>query len=335
MEQQTKPAFLEFMPVSIFGSVMGLTALSFAWALADHTWHLGMSLSKGIGWTALIVFLVLTGAYGVKWARYPATVTAEFKNPVSVAFFSTVIISLLLIPGILLPYTPTLAKAVWLLGVALIFLFALFVLRKWTGSQQAPESAMPVWVLPVTGTLNVPIVGNSFRFAGAHELCLAFFGVGIVFIMMLMTIIIARLFFRGQLAPTAQASLLILAAPFALAFSGYEGLNGTPDIAASAFFYFTLFLLLLFGSKIALLPKSCPFHVSWWSVSFPLASVTIAALRYSDSRPDPVHRLLAGGLLLLTTGVILYLLVQTLFQAGTGRFGTANAQPRQPAPLAT
>ncbi len=230
------------------------------------------------------------------------------------------IISILLIPGILLPYAPVIADVLWLLGMILIFLFAWFVLRKWMGSQQLPESAMPVWVLPVTGTLNVPIVGNSLKFAGAHEFCLMFFGFGIIFIIILMTIIISRLFFQAPVAASAQPSLLILVAPFALAFNGYEGLSGVQDIPASAFFYFCLFLLLIFGSKVVLLPKCCPFQVSWWSVSFPLSAVSVACLQYAQKQPDSIHWVLAAVLLSVTTLVILYLLIQTIYQIWSGRF---------------
>jgi tellurite resistance protein len=314
MEKEDQRAFLEFMPVSLFGAVMGLTALCFAWRLAAQAWHFSTLAAEIIGLIALLVFIILVAAYIVKWRRYPASVKKEFDHPVSVAFFSTFIISLLLIPGILLPYAPVLAAPIWLLGVLLIFLFAWFVLRKWMDSRQAPENAMPAWVLPVTGTLNVPIVGVFLPFKQAHELCLMFFGVGIVFIIMLMTIIFSRLFFQAPLAADAAPSLMILAAPLALAFSGYEGLSGVQDIVASAFFYFCLFLLLLFGSKLLLLPKTCPFHVGWWSVSFPLASVTVASLRYAERASDAAHRTLAAGLLIITTLVIIYLLKQTLVQ---------------------
>ena len=197
--------------------------------------------------------------------------------------------------------------------------------------QQLPESAMPVWVLPVTGTLNVPIVGNSLKFSGAHEFCLMFFGFGIIFIIILMTIIISRLFFQAPMAPGAQPSLLILVAPFALAFNGYEGLSGVQDIPASAFFYFSLFLLVIFGSKILLLPKCCPFQVSWWSVSFPLSAVSVACLHYAQRQPDIVHRILAAFLLSVTTLIILYLLVQTVYQIRSGRYaqsvGFKNVHP--------
>ena len=312
--RQKESSFLEFMPVSLFGAVMGLTALCFAWRLASQLWHLGSAVAEGIGIVAIVAFIIVTLAYLVKWHRYPESVTTEFDHPVSVAFFSTFIISLLLIPGILLPYAPVLADTIWLLGVLLIFLFAWFVLRKWMGKQQMPENAMPAWVLPVTGTLNVPIVGSFLRFNGAHELSVMFFGIGIIFIIMLMTMIFSRLFFQAQLTAISEPSLMILAAPLALAFSAYEGLQGVQDLTASAFFYFCLFLLILFGSKIFFVPRTCPFHVGWWSVSFPLASVTVASLRYSQRAPDVLHRTLGGVLLAVTTLVILYLLAQTFSQ---------------------
>lgn len=198
---------------------MGLSALCFAWRLAAKAWHINTLIGEIIGCTAILAFVLLTVAYTVKWILYPASVEGEFKNSVSVGFFSTVIISILLIPGILLPYAPVIAYVIWLLGVLLIFLFAWFVLRKWMSKQQLPETAVPVWVLPVTGTLNVPIVGNSLKFAGAHEFCLMFFGFGIIFIMILMTIIFSRLFFQAPMAVNVQPSLLILVAPFALALT--------------------------------------------------------------------------------------------------------------------
>jgi tellurite resistance protein len=318
-----KISFLEFMPVSLFGSVMALSALCFAWRLASKAWGTSTLIAEAIGCAAIFVFIILAVAYTIKWMRYSASVKNEFKNSVSVGFFSTIIISILLIPGIILPYVPVIADVIWLLGVLLIFLFAWFVLRKWMDKQQLPENGMPVWVLPVTGTLNVPIVGNSLKFAGAHEFCLMFFGFGIIFIIILMAIIFSRLFFQAPMAANTQPSLLILVAPFALAFNGYEGLSGVQDIPATAFFYFFIFLLVIFGSKILTLPKCCPFQVSWWSVSFPLAAVSVACIKYAQRQPDIVHWILAAFLLSVTTLVILYLLAQTVYLIWSGRY----AQP--------
>ena len=325
VENTTKPiqapAFLEFMPVSLFGSVMGFSALCFAWRSANRTWHYGAQFAEAIGYMAILTFVVLTIAYILKWIRYPASVAREFKSSVTIGFFSTVSISILLIPGILLPYAPVAAYAIWLLGVVLTIFSAWYVLRKWLDEQQPRENAVPAWVLPVTGTLNVPIVGSAFNFAGAHEICVLFFGIGIIFIIIMYSLIFSRLFFETPLPAAIQPSLFILVAPMSLAFNGYEGMIGGQDLMASTFFYFSLFLLLLFGSKLLLLPRCCPFQVSWWSVSFPLGAVTTAALRYAQMRPDAAHWTLAALLLAVSTVVVLYLLVQTIYQIGSRTFG--------------
>ncbi len=315
------PAFLEFMPVSFFGAVMGFTALCFAWRLANGAWHYGGQFGEAIGYMAILTFVVLTIAYILKWIRYPGSVAREFKSSVTIGFFSTVSISVLLIPGILLPYAPEVAYAIWLLGVVLTLFSAWYVLRKWLDEQQPRENMVPAWVLPVTGTLNVPIVGSAFNFAGAHEICVLFFGIGIIFIIIMYALIFSRLFFETPLPVGIQPSLLILAAPMALAFNDYEGMIGGQDLTASVFFYFSLFLLLLFGSKLLLLPRSCPFQVSWWSVSFPLGAVTTAALRYAQMRPDAAHWTLAALLIAVTTFIVLYLLAQTIYQIGSRTFG--------------
>ncbi|WP_431215865.1 hypothetical protein ACQ86N_15110 [Puia sp. P3] len=97
-------------------------------------------------------------------------------------------------------------------------------------------------------------------------------------------------------------------------FQGTKGWSVVRTLRPAHFSTLRCSYFLLFGSKILLLPTLCPFHVSWWSVSFPLASVTIACFRYSKWQPDIVHRILAGALLAVTTVVILYLIVLTLIQ---------------------
>jgi tellurite resistance protein len=335
LNKTTPPTFLEFMPVSLFGAVMGLTALCLSWRLADDVWHVGNLPGEIIGGAAIATFVLLAIAYAVKWMRYRALVKAEFENPASMSFFSTVTISILLLPGILLPYAPVPAAAMWLAGVVITLLFALFVLRRWTQQRQTWEDVAPAWVLPVTGTLNVPIVGDSFHFRGAHEICLLFFGFGIIFIVVMLAIIFSRLLFAATLPDAARPSLMILVAPFALAFSGYQGMIVGQDIAASTFFYFSLFMLLLFGSEVVLLPRCCPFKISWWSVSFPLGSITVACFRYSKRHPDAAHSTLAGLMLSVTSFVILYLLVQSIYQIGTGRFGRPVATSTALRPVIT
>jgi len=327
MENNNRISFLEYIPVSVFGAVMGLCAISFAWKLAAHLWGVPIIIGQVTGVVAILLFLILTVLFLVKLKKFPSALRNEFSHPISVSFFGTIVIALLLIPGIILPVLPLAAEVIWTLAAAGMFLFAWFVLRKWLDHQQAPESAIPAWIIPVVGTLDVPIVGSSFHSAWAHEVCLAFFGIGCIFAIILLTIIFARLLFQGALPDAVQPTLLILTGPCALAFTGYERLTGQIDMFSVILFYFNLFLLLLLVSKVLHLPKICPFYVSWWSVSFPLSAVTIATLHYTERQPDIVHQAISGLLLLFTSLVILFLLSQSIYRIWNGTFASAAPQP--------
>ena len=323
------PTFLEFLPVSIFGGVMGLCGLCFSWRFANKLWHTGFLIGEIIGALAIVFFLLLTVVYLLKLSRYPGHVKKEFNDDVSVSFFATFIVSLLLIPGILLPYFPTVATILWSVASVLMFCFAWYILRRWLDTPQLPENALPSWLLPVVGTLDVPIAGSKLAMESAHEICVLFFGIGILFTLILLPIITSRLLFHKPLAPAVQPTMMILTGPFSLAFSGYEGLTGNQDLLSSVFFYFNFFMLILVFSKIILLPKTCPFQVSWWSVSFPLAAFTSAALSYADRKSDTVHVLFAGILLFVTTVIIIFLFFQTFSRIITGNFVPKILPPKQ------
>ena len=315
-----KKTFLEFLPVSFFGGVMGLTGLSFSWRLASKLWSVPPQIGEAIAIVAVVAFLSLTIAYLLKLIKFGQIVRAEFSHPVSVSFFATFIITLLLMPGVIKPYFPNFSFVLWLTAAVMMFFFALHVIRKWLDNQQQPEHAVPAWILPVVGTLDVPIVGSSFDVQGAREICLLFFGIGIIFTLILFPIIISRLFFQPQLPVLLQPTLLILTGPFALAFSGYSTLHGSQDLLSTVFFYFNIFLLCILISKIAYIPRACPFSATWWSVSFPLVAITISAFRYYEFSSDVPHAILAGLLLALSTAVISYLVFQTLYRIISGTF---------------
>lgn len=308
-------AFISFMPVSLFGGVMGLCGLSFCWHQIRKENYVFDIISHFFGVLAITCFLVLTIAYSLKWKRYPVLVKEEFENPVSVSFFGTFIISLLLLPGVLMEWFPLLAITVWCVGALSMFLFAWYVLHQWINQTKDPVQAQPAWIIPVVGTLDVPIVGLQLPIHGNTVICLFFFSIGFFFALVLLTLLISRLLFV-PLAPAQQASLLILVGPFALAFSGYEMLN-RPDMFSTGIFYADIFLFLLLGNKLLLLQKTCPFRFGWWAISFPLTAVTLAAFRYNRNHKGFLPLSFSLVLLLLSTAVILYLLYQTIWRIVT------------------
>ncbi|MFC3562829.1 SLAC1 anion channel family protein [Pedobacter jamesrossensis] len=314
LNNSTKISFIQFMPVSLFGSVMGLCGLCFSWRRAEKYWHFTEVPSIIFGWMAVVSFIALAFCYSVKSIKYRDLVSSEFKNPVTLCFFATISVSLLLLPGVILPYLPLTAKVMWIFGASSMFLFAWYVFRSWIDNMQEQEKAMPVWVLPIVGMLDLPIVGHQIDLPGMSEISIMAFGIGSIFSIILLTIIISRLIFQPALPEAVQPSILILLAPMALAFTVYGQFKGVSDTILGALFYFNIFLLLVLGSKISMVLYSCPFKVSWWAVSFPLSAVTISTQIYAQHKPDWVHQLLAAVLLVLTTAVIIFLFFQTLYK---------------------
>ena len=173
----------------------------------------------------------------------------------------------------------------------LMFLFAVYILKRWLTQPQDPGNAIPAWAIPVVAALEVPVVGTRMPIHGIHEICIMFFAIGALFTVVLVTIIFSRLLFQPPMPVALQPTLIILAVPFALLLSDYNLLTHSRDMMASVLYYLTLFMLLIFGGKVWLLSKSCPFRVTWWAVSFPLSAACIAdpPRRLWRSVPDRHH----------------------------------------------
>lgn len=105
---------LDYLPVALFGSVMGLCGLSIAWRLASSHFAAPPWISSSIGAVAVIAFGTMAIGYGIKAATAPEAVVKEFQNPVSGALFCTIFISLLLLPIILAPVALRLAQVMWI-----------------------------------------------------------------------------------------------------------------------------------------------------------------------------------------------------------------------------
>ncbi len=270
----------------------------------------------------MLAFLALCAAYGVKLVRAPAAVHAEFVHPVAANFFATFIISLLLLPAVLLPYAPALAGGLWLLGALLMVLFAWWMVKRWMSVRQQLAHAAPAWIVPVVGTLDIPIAGKLLGWPGLYEVALFSLAVGLFFTVPLFTLIFARLLLEEPMPAAQRPSLLILLAPFAVGFSAYVGTVGQMDLLASALFYLGLFMLAVLLPKLLDLPACCPFRVSWWAAGFPLAAASIAALTYAAHLGAGFAHVLALMLLAFTTLLVLGLAWRTLHGIARGELKT-------------
>ena len=279
-----KPVF-DYLPIGLFGSVMGLSGLSVAWRLAHARYGVPDWMSLGIAGLAILAFLLVSVAYAVKLVTAPEAVRNEFRHPIAGNLFGTALISLLLLPILIEPFAHRAAQGIWMAGAAGMVLFAWLIVSRWMSDRQQVAHATPAWIIPVVGLLDLPLALPVLGLPPLHGLMVFALAVGLFFAVPLFTLIFSRILFEPMLPDALKPTLLILVAPSAVGYSAYTVTVGQTDLFAEALYMLTLFLLAVLLGQLRNLPFCCPFRVSWWAVSFPLAASSIAALRFAGARP--------------------------------------------------
>ncbi|WP_326538593.1 SLAC1 anion channel family protein [Pseudorhodoferax sp.] len=283
------------LPVNLFAAVMGLSGLAMAWRLAHGSLGAPALVGEAIAALAVAVFVLLCAGYLAKLARHPQAVQAEFQHPVSGNFFGTIAISLLLLSAIAAPYSAPAARALWTVGVLATFALCLLAVSRLLKGRLDAAQAVPAWFIPCVATLDIPVTGAQMPQAWAAEINLLASAVGTVLALVLLVLILARLVHRDPLPAAMTPSLMILVAPFAVGFLAYSNLAGGVDRFAALLFYFGLFIFAVVAPKV--FRPSVPFSPGWWAISFPLAALANAALKYAAFRDSAPLWLLAVALL--------------------------------------
>jgi len=310
---------LSYLPVSLFGSVMGLTGLAVGWRMAHAQYGAPAWIAQALGALALAAFAALAIAYAIKAATGFAHVRAEFAHPVAGPLFGTPLIALLLLPLLLADAHPAAACALWSVGAAGMLAFAWWTVLNWISVRRTLAQATPAWIVPVVGLLDVPLALPALGWSGElHGLALLATAVGLFFALPLFTLVLSRLMFDESLPAPMQPALLILVAPFSVGFAAYTATTGRVDDFAAGLFLPALFLLAVLLGRLRRLPACCAFHLAWWAAGFPLAATANAALKYAQAVRHPLADGLAWALLGLASAVVGFLTARTLWGIARG-----------------
>jgi tellurite resistance protein len=325
MEALATPRNLDYLPVSLFGSVMGLTGLSVAWKQAHVLYGTPLWVAEAIAAISVVAFVALLLGYAVKLISAPDRVLAEFRHPIAGNLFATILISLLLQPIVIAPVSLATARILWTTGTIGMIVFAWAIVSRWMSDRQQMAHATPAWIVPVVGMLDVPLALPSLGLPPLPEVMTFSLAVGLFFALPLFTLIFSRLIFEAPMPDALQPMLLILVAPFSVGFSSYFVTIGHVDVFAQSLYFLTLFVLAVLLGRLRVLRQCCPFRVSWWAVSFPLAACAVAALTFAAFDANWFTIIVAWALLVLGTLTIAGLLVRTLAGIAQGELRTLSA----------
>lgn len=273
---------LKHFPIGFFGMSMGILGL----ALAAHAGGFETA-AQAVGWTGIIVLVALFAVLALKALRYPEALATEWGNPVRLAFFPATTISLLLVATFLRQDAPAIADAIWIAGAVGQGILTLVVVSAWIGHRAfGPGHLSPAWFIPAVGNVVVPLAGVPL---GYVEPSWYFFSVGVIFWLVLLTLVFNRLIFHDPLPAKLRPTLVILIAPPAVAFLAWVQFSGGEVDAAARIFLNTgyFFTALVAVQTPALL--RLPFALSFWALSFPLAAIATASFRFSALSGSELH----------------------------------------------
>jgi tellurite resistance protein len=297
---------LAHFPISFFATVMGLSGLTLAWKAAGQGIFPNGYLYLGA--LSSLVMGVVTFFYIAKIIKHPDEVLGEARHPIRLNFFPAFSISLLLLSVVWEHFTPV-SQGLWMVGSAIQLALTVYVMSSWIHhTHYTLAHANPSWFIPVVGNIIVPITGSHL---GYTEISWFFFSIGVVFWIILLTIVMYRLFFHDPLPARLTPMLFILLAPPSVGFVSYTNLTGEADVFARVLYYIGLFLGVLLFSNIIRFMR-VPFFISSWAYSFPVAALTIATAKMAGFVPGMFFSMLKFILLALVSALLIWLIIKTL-----------------------
>ena len=303
-------------PITFYAITMGLFGLTLALHAASRVLEWVGPFSNIMFWVSLAVFVIITLGYAAKALIHPAALMADWNHPIRATFFPAVSISLLLMSVTFLPENEGIANILWVIGAVIQGILTLAIIGRWIGHKPFEYSHInPAWFIPAVGNVVVPVAGAQL---GYVEISWLFFSGGLMFWIILLTLVMNRLIFHTPLPGKLLPTLVIMIAPPAVAFISYlqltDGVDTFAHILLNLGYVFALIVLTQIPRIISL-----PFAMSFWALSFPVASLTIASFRYGALAESRAHEVIGIILLVVLVTVIAVLTLRTLMAIVRGQ----------------
>jgi len=308
IQEQPASSRIEHFPVMFFAVGMGMFGFTLSVNAASHAFAWPALIGQAVLAVSAILLGLISLAYLTKLLTRPSAVLQEWHHPVRIAFFPAMSIAYLLLATALMGINQTAANIVWMGATLVQGILALAVIGAWIGHRPFhPPQLSPAWFIPAVGNVIVPIAGGPL---GHVEISWLFFSGGLLFWIVLLTLVLNRLMFHEPLPGRMVPTVMILVAPPAVAYVAWLRLAGEPG----AFGHILISLGYVFALIVATQARrfrGMPFALSWWALSFPIAALSIASFAHGTATQSAGHQAIGLGLLLLLTVIVIMLLVRT------------------------
>jgi tellurite resistance protein len=304
--------------VSVAPLMNSAVSLLYAWQAAARVVGAPIAVANALFIAAAAVWALTCVLYFRQGWRL---VLADLRDSAFSPFAPIALIIPMLLGAALHPYAAESGRVIVVVFLAGTVLIGGWLTGQWMTGDIDPARFHPGYFLPtVAGGF---IGAAAAAHVGLRSVAEAAFGIALVCWLLLGSVLLNRLFFRGRLPAALVPTLAIEAAPPAVGGIAYLALSG-PLVGTSILGGYTLLMALV---QVRLFPmyRRLRFGLSFWAFTFAYAAVATYALDWLGLKHPAGYQVYAGVLLALITGFVGAIAVRGLTLA-------VSTRPAPPAP---
>lgn len=311
-----------------FASVMGTGIVAVAGATLPIHLSVLEPFALGVWFLALGLLLVLVVSFVVHWLRWRSVAWRYAKDPTLVQFYGAPPMALMTVGAgaLVLGYhvlgrtgALSLDWVLWISGTILGLISAVVVpLRLFTQLEVDSDAAFGGWLMPIvppmvsaaTGGLLLTHLASEPLRSTMYYCCFALFGLSLVTSLVIISLIWSRLVYVGAtrsvevptlwivLGPLGQSITAALVLSAAAAGSVKANLVGGFSFLGIAYGvpiwgFAVLWICLATALTLRAFRAHLPFHLTWWSFTFPLGTFVTGTSHLYLSTSLPLFRYVA------------------------------------------
>lgn len=268
------------IPLNTFAIPFGLLGLARSWSTAVLALQWPAWIAEVFWVIAAVALLSLLIGHGLRGRHAQERLVEQLRHPAQAPVAAIVPVGVMLIGAHLHPYSIIASQILVYAAIVASLVFAGWLIAGWITQGLVFDAIHGGYLLPTVAAGF--IAAEAAAAVGNTALAVAGFGVGLVFWVVIFTLLLARVAFRPTLPDPLMPTLAILAAPPAVGGLAWFSINGNrADAVGEALLGITVLMMVL---QIALLPtyRRLAFSLGFWSFTFPFAAVSTQLMVWSS-----------------------------------------------------
>jgi tellurite resistance protein len=305
------------VPLNTLAIPLGLAGLAQVWSVATISLGTPFALAQAFWLIAAIAWIWTIAVHVRRGTRTDQPLSHQLTHFAHGPLASLLPITAMLLGASLHRTIPLAGTVLTLISIAAAAAFGAWILSFWMRGELTLESVHGGYYLPISAAGLVGALAAAE--AGLDWLAVGTFAVGIFFWLVISAFFFLRLALRPTIPAPLVPTLAIMIAPPAVAAAAWLTISGgRPDDVFGGFTALTAFMVLI---QVTLLPRyrALPFSLSFWSFTFPAASVAALAITWLRLLHPFAWQAITVGLLAAVTVLVAVVAAKSIFLLSANR----------------